>query len=161
MVVDDLIGITVSALQNEALLLEGVHDELKELRSELESIRTFLVDAERKQLKLEGEKTWVASVRDLAYQVEDIIDEFMYNMHQQHTGGCFSQFLHQMMSTPKNLWVMRRIGSKLQKINETIKAMPQRRQRYDINYIKGAVQMMITNGLYTTGIHLYSSKKIL
>ncbi|EEF36875.1 conserved hypothetical protein [Ricinus communis] len=54
MVVDHRIGIIVSALQSEASLLGGIHNELK---NELESMKAFRVDAERKQLKMEGEKT--------------------------------------------------------------------------------------------------------
>lgn len=86
-----------SALQNEASILGSVHDELNNLRLQLESMRSFLEDAERKQLDSEVERTWVANVRDVAYQVDDIIDEFMYYVHQQHSGGHFSQFLHQII----------------------------------------------------------------
>lgn len=137
--VNHLIDMVRSALQNEASILGSVHDELNNLRLQLESMRSFLEDAERKQLDSEVERTWVANVRDVAYQVEDIIDEFMYYVHQQHSGGHFSQFLHQIIRAPKKLWVMHRIGIKLQKINNIIKVIPEWKHIYNVNIVEGMI----------------------
>ncbi|KAF2297020.1 hypothetical protein GH714_014730 [Hevea brasiliensis] len=67
----------VSALQKEATLLVGVRDELDEIRKELQIVKSFLQDAERKPVMSDVEKAWVADVRDIAHQIEDLIDEFM------------------------------------------------------------------------------------
>ncbi|KAF2297289.1 hypothetical protein GH714_020700 [Hevea brasiliensis] len=42
-----------------------------------------------------------------------------------------------MIRTPKKLWVMHRIGNKLQKINNIIKVIPEWRQRYIVNNVEG------------------------
>ena len=85
--VDIFIGKFVAILESEAASIAGVHDQVDEIKQELISMKSFLKDAEGKKPQTEGEETWVASVRDLAYDVEDIIDEFMYHMHEQQSGG--------------------------------------------------------------------------
>ncbi|KAJ9167275.1 hypothetical protein P3X46_021939 [Hevea brasiliensis] len=130
--VDHVIGLTVSTVQNEATLSVGINDELDEIRRELVSMKSFLHDAERKQVMSEVMKTWVADVRDIAHQIEDLIDEYMYYVYrQQH----FTK-LHRIFRTPKTLLETRQIASKLQQINKTIKGMDERRQRYDIDSIE-------------------------
>ncbi|KAF2297008.1 hypothetical protein GH714_014625 [Hevea brasiliensis] len=96
-------------------------------------MKSFLHDAERKRVMSEVMKTWVADVRDIADQIEDLIDEYMYYVYrQQH----FTK-LHRIFRTPKTRLETRQIASKLQQINKTIKGMDERRQRYGIDRIEG------------------------
>ncbi|KAL7205115.1 hypothetical protein ACSBR2_018103 [Camellia fascicularis] len=133
--VELVIGRIVSALENEASLIGGVRDELNQLNHELTSMRSFLEDADKTTVQTEGEKTWVANVRDLAYEVEDIIDEYMYYMNKQKVYAKFTRFLRQIVYAPKNLWVRHRIATKLQKINRMIKAIPERNRRYGVDRV--------------------------
>lgn len=65
-------------------------------------MKAFLHDADRKKAQAEGEATWVASVRDLAYDVEDIIDEFMYHMYEQGSPeGRFARWFNQTNAFPR------------------------------------------------------------
>ncbi|XP_028052859.1 disease resistance protein RPM1-like isoform X1 [Camellia sinensis] len=136
--VDLLIGRIVSALQSEASLIGGVRDELNQLQQELKSMKSFLEDADRTTAQTEGEKTWVDNVRDLTYKAENIIDEFMYHMNKQEVQGKFRRLLCHIVYAPKNLWVRHRIATQLQEINNTIKAIPERNQRYRVDRVGGA-----------------------
>ncbi|XP_050251613.1 disease resistance protein RPM1-like isoform X5 [Quercus robur] len=137
-VVELLIENIISILSNEASLLWGARDAIEDIKDELISMQSFLVDADRKGVGREGEKTWVANVRDWAYDVEDIIDEYMYHINHQQIGGQSSWNLHHTINFPKNLWVRRQTATKIQKINEKIKgAIPERKQRYGIDHIEG------------------------
>uniref|UniRef100_A0A7N2MI57 Uncharacterized protein n=1 Tax=Quercus lobata TaxID=97700 RepID=A0A7N2MI57_QUELO len=137
-VVELLIENIISVLSNDASLLWGARDAIEDIKDELISMRSFLVDADRTGVRREGEKTWVATVRDWAYDVEDIIDEYMYHMNHQQIGGQSSWNLHHTINFPKNLWVRRQTATKIQKINEKIKgAIPERKQRYGIDHIEG------------------------
>ncbi|PRQ47615.1 putative P-loop containing nucleoside triphosphate hydrolase, leucine-rich repeat domain, L [Rosa chinensis] len=129
---DLLIGKIVSILESEASSIAGVRDEVDEIKLELESMKSFLEDTERKKASTQGEKTWIANVRNLACDVEDIIDEFMYRMYEKESGGRFARFLQKTIHVPKNLWYKRRIANKLQKIIAAIKAIPERKQRYGL-----------------------------
>ncbi|KAL7235041.1 hypothetical protein ACSBR1_018509 [Camellia fascicularis] len=136
--VDLLIGRIVSTLESEALLIGGVRDELNQLQLELSSMTSFLKDADRMMVQIEGEKTWVDNVRDLTYKAENIIDEFMYHMNKQEVQGKFRTLLCQIVYAPKNLWVRHRIAIQLQEINKTIKAIQERNQRYGVDRVAGA-----------------------
>ncbi|CAL2275850.1 unnamed protein product [Prunus armeniaca] len=100
---DLLSGKVVGILESEASSIVGVRDQVDEIKQELISMKSFLKDAEGKKPQTEGGETWVASVRDLAYNVEDIIDEFMYQMHEQQSGGRFASLLRKTICFP-NHW---------------------------------------------------------
>ncbi|BBH08724.1 NB-ARC domain-containing disease resistance protein [Prunus dulcis] len=100
---DLLIGKVAGILESEACSIVGVRDQVDEIKQVLISMKSFLKDAEGKKPQTEGEETWVASVTDLAYDVEDIIDEFMYHMHEQQSGVRFASLLRRIICFP-NHW---------------------------------------------------------
>ncbi|VVA29753.1 PREDICTED: disease resistance [Prunus dulcis] len=85
---DLFIGKFVSILESEAASIAGVRDQVDEIKRELVIMKSFLEDADGgKKAHTEVEKAWVASIRDLANDVENIIDEFMHHMYKQQRGG--------------------------------------------------------------------------
>ncbi|KAK4590529.1 hypothetical protein RGQ29_020900 [Quercus rubra] len=136
-VVNYLIDNILSVLAIETSLLWGVRDAVVDMKNELISMQSFLVDADKKGTSNEAEKTWVASVRDMAYEVEDIIDQFMYHINSQRIGGRSVRFLHHTIYFPQNLWVRHQVAAKLHKINKKIKTIPEVNRRYGVNHIEG------------------------
>ncbi|XP_022718668.1 LOW QUALITY PROTEIN: disease resistance protein RPM1-like [Durio zibethinus] len=132
---DVLFSKILSMLENQASLQSGVGDEINEIKLELSSMRSFLEDADdgpRAQSKAEND--WVAGVREISYQVEDIIDEYMYDMNkQQQWKGNFLKGIQ----FPQNLWLKHKLGRKLRDIKERIKSIPERRQRYGVYQLEG------------------------
>ncbi|KAB2086267.1 hypothetical protein ES319_A04G018200v1 [Gossypium barbadense] len=55
-----------------------VHQQLKLWQSILPEIKAALNHAEEKQIKDEGVKNWLDDLQDLAYNLDDILDEFAY-----------------------------------------------------------------------------------
>ncbi|KAB2006757.1 hypothetical protein ES319_D11G369600v1 [Gossypium barbadense] len=55
-----------------------LHQQLKQWQSILPDIQAVLEDAEKKQIKNMGVKKWLEDLQDLAYDVDDILDEFAY-----------------------------------------------------------------------------------
>ncbi|KAL5802191.1 hypothetical protein ACOSQ4_030496 [Xanthoceras sorbifolium] len=55
---------------------EGVRSKLKKWEKTLETIKALLNDAEQKQQDDKHVKTWLDDLRDLAYDAEDILDEY-------------------------------------------------------------------------------------
>ena len=53
-----------------------VHADLKKWRTTLPKIRAVLDDAEDKQMTIKSVKIWLDELEDLAYDVDDILDEF-------------------------------------------------------------------------------------
>ncbi|KAK8564476.1 hypothetical protein V6N12_036599 [Hibiscus sabdariffa] len=134
---DLITGKVVSVLENEALLLTKVGAEIDEIKLELKAIRAFLEDADRGLGVVplsETDKQWVASVRDIAYEVEDVVDEFVYHFNQQqHWRGKPSRFFFKLIHFPKDLLVKHQVAVKLKGINKRIKSISDRNQRYRVS----------------------------
>ncbi|KAK9938739.1 hypothetical protein M0R45_015461 [Rubus argutus] len=133
LLIDKILGI----LENEASSIAGVRDQVDEITQELESMKAFLEASEGNTSRTQAEDAWVARVRDLAFDVEDIIDEFMYHFYEQKIGGRIARWFRHSIQIPKNLWCRRQIAFKLQKITRTIQAIPDRNQRYAAGGARG------------------------
>ncbi|ONI02475.1 hypothetical protein PRUPE_6G200900 [Prunus persica] len=128
---DLFIGKFVAILESEAASIAGVRDQVDEIKQELVFMKSFLDDADGgEQAHTQVQKAWVASVRDLANDVENTIDEFMYHVYEQRNGGRFARWIHKTIHFPKHLWYKRKIANKLQKIATAIRAITERNQRY-------------------------------
>ncbi|CBI24953.3 unnamed protein product, partial [Vitis vinifera] len=57
---------------------EKIYAELEIWEEKLSEIHEVLNDAEEKQITKKSVKTWLGDLRDLAYDMEDILDEFAY-----------------------------------------------------------------------------------
>ncbi|XP_021680447.2 putative disease resistance RPP13-like protein 1 [Hevea brasiliensis] len=53
-----------------------VHSEIKKWEKMLQEIRAVLDDAEDKQMTNQSLRIWLSDLKDLAYDVEDVLDEF-------------------------------------------------------------------------------------
>ncbi|XP_021296746.1 putative disease resistance protein RGA4 [Herrania umbratica] len=53
-----------------------IHEGIHKLRKALQEIHAVLDDAEERQLKDQLVKIWLSNVQNLAYDVDDILDEF-------------------------------------------------------------------------------------
>ncbi|GMP78400.1 hypothetical protein CsSME_00034330 [Camellia sinensis var. sinensis] len=63
-------------LADEVKLLKGVRKEIVSIKAELERIHSFLEDAESSaEMGDKGVKIWVKQVRQVAYRIQDVIDE--------------------------------------------------------------------------------------
>ncbi|KAJ9679060.1 hypothetical protein PVL29_021093 [Vitis rotundifolia] len=70
----------------EAKLFREVEGQISLLSNELEWIRLFLEEAGGKRTYNKGHKLWMNQIRDAAYDAEDIIDDFMFELEhpRQH-----------------------------------------------------------------------------
>ncbi|CAL2267107.1 unnamed protein product [Prunus armeniaca] len=128
---DLFIGKFVAILESEAASIAGVADQVDEIKRELEFMKAFLADADgRNKAHTQVEEVWMRSVRDLANDVENIIDEFMYHVYEQQIGGRFARWIHKTIHFPKHLWYKRKIANKLEKMAMAIRAITERNQRY-------------------------------
>lgn len=118
----------------EANLLKGVHKEIESIKDELESIQSFLKDADARAEKQHipaSVKTWVKQVRETAYHIEDVVDEYILFVAQprlRHRGfvGSFYKALH---SFRKLKWRYE-VAGKIQDIKTTIIDYKERSDRY-------------------------------
>ncbi|KAI3957595.1 hypothetical protein MKW92_027759, partial [Papaver armeniacum] len=65
------------AVSQEIFFSLDVPDQVKDLFDELRSMQCFLKDADAKQQGDERVRNWVADIRNVAYDAEDVVDTFM------------------------------------------------------------------------------------
>nr|GMD65230.1 putative disease resistance protein RGA3 [Ipomoea batatas] len=82
-VVEQVITIINDQVVQEFRAALGVEKEIKNLSSKLNKIRAVLNDAERRSFKEESVKLWVEEIKDLCYDVEDVVDEWSTKTRRQ------------------------------------------------------------------------------
>ncbi|XVE59667.1 hypothetical protein DITRI_Ditri05aG0064200 [Diplodiscus trichospermus] len=136
---DLVIGQLISLLQAEASSLRRVPDEIKEMNLLLASMRSFLLDADhRARPTSQRQKEWVKNVRDLAYEVEDTIDEFTYHetkRRQWRVANCKTFFLRSL-HFPKDWYLRHQVAAKLQDINKRMKSMTERANQFGVKQLE-------------------------
>lgn len=126
--------LTIILMQRASLLGEG-HGEIDEIRLELESMRSFLRDAERRKERSELVEAWVRQVREVAYEIEDIVDEFLYHKERNGNGAVLKKFVQDIVNLPKNMMARHQISSKLQKLKAKVHEVSERSKRYGFDEI--------------------------
>ncbi|XP_058082325.1 disease resistance protein RPM1-like [Magnolia sinica] len=122
-------------LTQEASLLSGVRNEVEKIMQELHSMQAFLRDADRRKDSNERVRTWVQQVREAAYDVEDIIDKFVYHMDRPRRGGVRG-FLVKTVRIPKNIYYRHWLATRLQETNSSIRNISEIKVRYGLNQIE-------------------------
>ncbi|XP_048543206.1 disease resistance protein RPM1-like isoform X1 [Triticum urartu] len=77
------ISMAASAAATEMSLLIGVRKDIWFIKDELKTMQAFLVAAEKTKKKNMLLEVWAEQVRDLAYGIEDCLDEFMVHVGSQ------------------------------------------------------------------------------
>jgi disease resistance protein RPM1 len=134
-VVTLVINELVQLIAHESKLLRGVHRDVMDIRDELESIRCFLKDADKGDLQ-DGVKTWVKQVREVAYHIEDVIDEYVLHMAQHRHQQSLIGFLHKIGHIFKKLKPRHDISTKIQDIKISLREIKERSERYGFRFVE-------------------------
>ncbi|CBI28455.3 unnamed protein product, partial [Vitis vinifera] len=119
-------------LVQKASLLGEAQGEIDEIKLELESMRSFLRDAERRKERSESVETWVRQVREVAYEIEDIVDEFLHHKERCWHGDGLKGFVQGVVNLPKDMTARHQISSKLQKLKAKVHEVSERSKRYEL-----------------------------
>ncbi|KAI3942848.1 hypothetical protein MKW92_011477 [Papaver armeniacum] len=113
------------ALINETFFLLDVRNQVEELRDELRRMQCFLKDAYAKQQQGdERVRNWVADIRNVAYDAEDVVDTFMLKIGATpKSGGGVLSLIKTKALMVKNLRHLRRVGKEIQAIQAKLKAI--------------------------------------
>ncbi|AES70488.1 LRR and NB-ARC domain disease resistance protein [Medicago truncatula] len=132
MVVSLVIDQLLPVLREETKLLRGIHKDFANIKAELESIQAFLKDADKRAAGAEGDnssegvKIWVKQLREAAFHIEDIIDDYLIQVRQQpRDPGCIA-LLHKLKTTLPR----RRIASVIQDVKSSVIEITERSERY-------------------------------
>ncbi|CAL5347945.1 unnamed protein product [Camellia sinensis] len=116
-------------LAGEVELLKGVRKEIINIKAELERIHSFLEDAEaRAETGDKGVKIWVKQVRQVAYRIQDVIDEHILLVLPKQPGLFGS--LRKVTRTITKLKPRHETASQIQDIKTTISEIKEGADRY-------------------------------
>ncbi|GMN62090.1 hypothetical protein TIFTF001_031157 [Ficus carica] len=130
-----LIDKLIPLLAEEVNLLRGVHGEVSDIKNELESIRAFLKDAD-KRAESEGDihdgvKTWVKELTKVAFKIEDVVDVYIYHMSVQRPNRHrFIAFLNKIACFVIKLKPQHQIAIEIREIKANIRSIMERSERY-------------------------------
>ncbi|KAI5409166.1 disease resistance protein RPM1 isoform X1 [Lathyrus oleraceus] len=128
LVVDQLLPL----LREEAKLLRGIHKDFADIKDELESIQAFLKDADKRAATAEGDnvsegvKIWIKQVREAAFRIENIIDDYLIQVEQQASDPRCVALIHKL----KTMIPRRRIASEIQDVKSYIREIKERSEIY-------------------------------
>ncbi|TYH46734.1 hypothetical protein ES332_D11G359100v1 [Gossypium tomentosum] len=122
-------------LTQEAIYLWGVEEQVDRLQTELKWMQRYLMDAETKQSKDEMIRLWVAEIRELAYDAEDVVEEFALKIGSENK-GCLPSCIKTSACCLKEGWALHKTRSKIEKIIERINDLVRRLQAYGAKELK-------------------------
>ncbi|XP_043692499.1 probable disease resistance RPP8-like protein 4 [Telopea speciosissima] len=128
MVILPLIQNLGSLLNDEANSLLQVRPEVELLHKELKLMTASLKDADAIYHKSERAKEWVRQLRELAFEAEDTIEVFVYEVVQRWRGGV----VRKIIKFPKLLINAHQFRGKIQDINGKITKLKDDQMNYDI-----------------------------
>nr|GMD59518.1 disease resistance protein RPM1-like [Ipomoea batatas] len=120
-------------LEAKVVLLHGLKHEIEYIKDELERVIAFLGVADTVEDGDAEIKVWVKQVRDVAYDIEDAIDEFML-LPAGHQSSIFCGFLWRFFFSIRNLKPRRKIAYEIQGIKSRVRNIAEGHQRYRYRY---------------------------
>ncbi|OMO55343.1 Disease resistance protein [Corchorus olitorius] len=123
-------------LIQEVISLWGVNDKVESLEKELKWMQSFLKYADAvKVADSEVIRTYVAEVRELAYDAEDVIETFALKVASKRKGGV-SGFIRRSACCLKEGCLLRKTKSEIGRITARITELSRRLQTYDVKKIR-------------------------
>jgi len=135
-VLGPLLGKLTGLLAGECARLKGVRREIRSLKSEL----TGMHGAVQKYMMLQDPdvqvKAWISLVRELAYDIEDVIDKFVHQLGNggQHQSG-FKEFFRKIARRLKTLGSRRGIAKQIDDLKIRLKEVKEFRNSYKLDDI--------------------------
>ncbi|KAI3938875.1 hypothetical protein MKW92_012498 [Papaver armeniacum] len=125
------------ALIGETFFLLGVRIQLEGLRDELRRMQCFLKDADAKEQQGdERVSNWVAEIRNLAYDAEDVIDNFILKVDSTCKTKGIKNFITRKALMVKNMIHLHRVGNEILALQARLKAISNSRVTYGIKDLR-------------------------
>lgn len=118
-------------LLEEGRLSGGLRKDIQDIKAELGYMRAFLRVAEAKEENDPRLQEWIRQVREIAYDTEDVLEEFILRFHNNRGPD---RYICSFFTSVKNLRARHRIASEVQQIKKRTAAISERHQRYKFEY---------------------------
>ena len=128
-----IVGNLGSLILQELALAGGLKTELENLKRTFTTIQAVLQDAEVKQWKDEAIKVWLGHLKDAAYDVDDLLDEFAIEAQWQKQRRGLKNQLRSFFSISHNPLVFpSRMAHKLKNMREKLDAIANEKNTFGL-----------------------------
>lgn len=133
-------------IQQELRLVVGAENEIQKLTNTLRNIRAVLVDAEKRQVKDEAVKIWLEDLKGLAYDMDNVLDEWSSSILKVQIQGVDNALTHKKKVCScipfpcfpiRGIHLCHDIALKIGEINRRLDVIAQEKDRYNFNFISG------------------------
>ena len=131
--VSTIVGNLNSLFLQELGLAGGLTTELENLKRMFRTIQAVLQDAEEKQWKSEPIKVWLSDLKDAAYVVDDVLDEFAIEAQWLLQRRDLKNRVRSFFSFGHNPLVFRlKMGLKLKNVREKLDAIANEKNKFNL-----------------------------
>ncbi|KAM0900863.1 hypothetical protein ACQ4PT_020338 [Festuca glaucescens] len=126
-----VIGKLATLVGNEYKRFKGLSSEIKSLTRELVAMDAFLLKMSEEEYPDVQDKAWMTEVRELSYDMEDSIDDFVQRVDDKDTkpDGFMEKIKHSLGKLVK-MKTRRRICNEIQDLKKQILDVCERNERY-------------------------------
>ncbi|KAH7677547.1 P-loop containing nucleoside triphosphate hydrolase protein [Dioscorea alata] len=124
-----------SKVLKELGALAGIEKEFKRLENTLMMIQDVLEDAEARQVKEKSLKRWLRKLKDVAFDMDDVLDEFMAKAEKLKMEKDMKAKLGNLVSAPKFRYKM---ADKMKEIMRRLDEIAEEKSKFDLK--EGAVK---------------------
>nr|UBY06897.1 NBS-LRR disease resistance protein [Dasypyrum villosum] len=136
-VLGPLLGKLTGLLTGECARLKGVRREIRSLKAELTSMHAAVHKYTLLQEPDVQVKVWISLLRELTYDIEDVIDKFIHKLgidSHQHQGG-FKEFFRKTARRLKTLGSRRGIASQIDDLKIRLNEVKELKSSYKLDDI--------------------------
>jgi len=132
---DSLLRKLGDLLTDKYKLLKEAKREIRSLRSELNNMYAFVKDMSGVPNPNEQAKCWMNEVRELSYDIDDSVDEFMIRVEQESSSKPqgFRGFIDRCLSLLTTIKAHHQITRKFRGLKRLAEEVSERRKRYRID----------------------------
>nr|CAB3463540.1 unnamed protein product [Digitaria exilis] len=133
---DSLLGKLGDLLTDKYKLLKEAKREIRSLRCELDNMYAFLKDMSAgTQNPNEQAKCWMNEVRELSYDIDDSVDEFMLRVEQESSSRPqgFKGFIDKCLSLLTTIKARHQITEEFRGLKRLAEEVSERRKRYKVD----------------------------
>ncbi|XP_031126511.1 disease resistance protein RPM1-like [Ipomoea triloba] len=120
-----VLGQLSTLTREEYSLLGGIGDDAQDVKNAFDRLTAVLRVADEREEIDPQVKAWVKIVRELAYDAEDVLDEFLFRFGGDRTGGGFYAKIKNIYTSVNNLRARRRLGLQLRRIKARVNNISQ------------------------------------
>ncbi|KAI5337396.1 hypothetical protein L3X38_016667 [Prunus dulcis] len=153
---EQLASIIQKQVEQEVTLVVGVEKEVAKLSHNFKAIQVVLEDAEERQVKELNVKYWLDSLKDVSYEMDDVLDEWSTEILKQQiqkqeagNAGSTSTTKKVCFCIPAPLFCFGRqvvlrhdIAVKIKVLNERLALIASERQNYNFQYMKRGTEQI-------------------